>query len=427
MASNHLKNNYLIAAIVLLTTPISGLAIDIFVPSLPAITHYFAVDKSLAQLAITTYMAGLGLVQLFAGSISDSFGRKIPFTVSMVIFILATLLVPVSNDINQLLILRFIQGASVGLTVVPIRAVITDIFESRELKKMMNYMTMAWAIGPIIAPALGGYLQHYFNWQACFYFLAIYSSILFILSLLFLPETTNIKHPFKIREILIRYQTILLDREYQAGLLTNSLLYSLVILFSVVAPFLLQNVLHYSPIQFGYVSLLMGFAWFLGTVTNRFVIDVPLFEKAKFCFWSMLAISITMLTAALIFQLNIYNVVVPSFILYWLGGVVFPNNFVRSIARYPKSTGSANALFSGFLFFIVAVASALGTLLKSSSELPLAAAYVTIMILCLALFFIDQKASKQKKPCNNKITKQNKSNTIVELGRPDYQGMRNCL
>src|SRR3990167_8630946 len=114
-----IKHKYFLATLALLVIPISGLSIDIYVPSLPAVSHYFNVEKALVQLTITTYMMGLGIMQLFAGSVSDSFGRRKPFLIAMLIYILATLLVPYSRNIHDLLILRAIQGMAVALTVVP--------------------------------------------------------------------------------------------------------------------------------------------------------------------------------------------------------------------------------------------------------------------------------------------------------------------
>ncbi len=73
------SQRYWYAAIALFIVPLSGLSIDIFVPSLPVISHYFGATKSLAQLSITMYMLGMGVMQLFSGSISDSFGLKKPF------------------------------------------------------------------------------------------------------------------------------------------------------------------------------------------------------------------------------------------------------------------------------------------------------------------------------------------------------------
>jgi predicted MFS family arabinose efflux permease len=268
------------------------------------------------------------------------------------------------------------------------RSVILDLFEGRELQKMMTYMTMAWSIGPIIAPAIGGYLQDYFGWKACFYFLAAYSTSVFVVTLFFLPETSQHFHPFRIGHIITRYCQILFCWEYARGLMINSVLYSMIILFSVVGPFLIQNRLDYTPIEFGRIALLMGLAWFLGSMTNRVIIDIPLAVKVKVCLWLMFAISLIALCIAFFFSLNIYNIVLPIFILLGLGGIIFPNYFTHSIALFPKATGSANALFGAFAFFIAGISSAFGTFLKATTELPLASAFVGMVCLCLIIFYL---------------------------------------
>lgn len=374
-----------IALLSLFIIPISGLSVDIYVPSLPAVSHFFGVEKALAQLTITSYMIGLGLMQLFAGSISDSFGRRKPFLISMLIFIVATLFIPFSQSIDQLLILRLIQGISVAVIVVPMRSVIADLYEGPAYHKWVNYMTMAWSIGPIIAPAIGGYLQHYFGWQANFYFLAGYAAIAFLLNLFYLPETSIYKHPFHLQKILVRYKDILMNKEFLRGLSINGILYSIIMLFTIVGPFLIQNILHYSPVQFGHVALLTGLAWFLATIINRLLIHVSLERKTNICFSIMLVIAVISLLIALFVPMTIYTIVIPIILLFLTGGIVFPNYFGRSIILFPTMTGSANALFGGFLFIITGISSGLGTLLKSNSNIPLMMTYIALIILCLVV------------------------------------------
>jgi Bcr/CflA subfamily drug resistance transporter len=370
---------------VLLVLPISGLAIDIYLPSLPAITVYFRVDQALAQLTVTSYMIGLGFMQLLAGAISDSYGRKKPFVLSMLIFLCATLCIPFSNNIYQLLFLRLIQGLTVGAMVVPLRSVIPDLFEGPALQKMFTYMVMAWSIGPIIAPAIGGYLQHYFGWKANFYFLTLYSLIGFILILKYLPETSAHRHPFKLGKIFQRNKEILFHREFLIGIFMNGLLYSILILFAVVGPFLIQTVMHFSALQFGHFALLLGLAWFLGALTNRLIIHIDLEVKSKICLSVMLLVSLIMAFLTAFFPLNIYRLMLPLFVLTWLGGILFPNYFARGVSLFPKTTGSANALFGAFIFLISGLSSGLGTYLQSTSPVPLTLAYIGLICACLLI------------------------------------------
>ncbi len=53
------QDKYLIAVLALLVIPLSGLCVDIYIPSLPAIAEYFAVNKSFVQYTITTYLGAL--------------------------------------------------------------------------------------------------------------------------------------------------------------------------------------------------------------------------------------------------------------------------------------------------------------------------------------------------------------------------------
>lgn len=385
MKTSALRSPEFFALLAIFVLPISGLSVDIYAPSLPTVSHYFNVDKSLAQLSITSYMAGLGIMQLFAGIISDSFGRRKPFLLASVIFILATLIIPFSHSIYQLIFLRLIQGIAVALTVVPMRSVIPDLFEGKELYKWINYMVMVWSIGPIIAPAIGGYLQHYFGWKSNFYFLATYTILSGIMVYSFLPETSKHRHSFQITEILKRYIIILSNREYVLAVLTNGLLYSCLITFTIVGPFIVQSVMHYNAIIFGYIALSVGLFWFIGTMINRFLIHINLRRKTKLCLSVMFIVSIINFIASLYIDMNIYSLVIPTLLISVLGGIIFPNNFARAVSLFPTMSGSANALFGGFIFIMTGITSALSTYLKSTHLTSLAIAYMGLIVMCMLI------------------------------------------
>ncbi len=394
-----MSKKHLWAAMAMTAVPLSGLSIDIYVPSLPAVTQYFGVDQSLVQLTISIYMLGFGIAQLFAGSIADCIGRKQPFIVAMVIYLLSSLLIPFSENIYELLALRFIQGFAIAVVSVPMRAVLSDLFTGKEFYKMMNYMTLCWAIGPIIAPAIGGYLQHFFGWRASFYFLAIYAAVSLVLVVWILPETLQEKKSFSPKRIMNDYRTIMTHLDYLGGIVCLGVLWSVVILFSIVAPFLIQNILHYSAIEFGHMALLMGLAWFLGNITSRILINVHFKIKVKFCLWAMLINSLVMVTIAFWQTINLMDLLIQTFIMIYLGGIIFPNYFARNISWFPKNAATANALTGAFMTIIASTSSGIGSLLKSNSQLPLTVAYVIVIVICMIVYsFTAQKETLQRAP-----------------------------
>jgi len=376
---------FLIAACILWGIPLSGMSIDIMAPSLPAISHYFDASKTLTQLTITVFLLGFGVAQLFVGSVVDSVGRKKPLILALSVFILATLLMPRSSNIHQLLLLRFIQGVAVASVNVPMRAILADLFRGRAFMKMVNYMSIAWTMGPILAPAIGGHLQEHFSWHMPCYFLAIYASTTLGLMLVLLPETGTHQHPLKIKRILINYQTMLRYPPYLSGIIMLGAVYSITILFSIVAPFLIQTMLHYSPSQFGTMALLIGLAAFLGNVINRFLINVDANKKVSICLWLSFMVVSGMLFLSLYYPMNIVGILIPTTLLVLLGSIVFPIYFGACIAMFPKLTATANGLMGAGMVIITGISSALGTLLKSNTQIPLVIAYMSLVILGLML------------------------------------------
>jgi DHA1 family bicyclomycin/chloramphenicol resistance-like MFS transporter len=392
MLSSLHNHRFRIAIMALFIVPLSGFGIDIYVPSLPSVASYFHISNALVQLTIAMYMLGYGILQFISGNIVDSIGRKPTFMLSMLIYIIASFLIPHVQTIEQLLFLRFIQGACVAFFQVCMRAVMPDLFTGKEFQKMTTYMIMAWSIGPIIAPAIGGYIEHYFGWQANFYFLGAYGVLAIILNLFFIPETLDQKKPFHFVAFMKTSKEILTHASYLSGVLSLGLMYSIMILFGVVASFLIQNTLHYSPIAFGHMALLMGLAWFFGTMSNHFLIAVDPRKKIKIILSCMLVIALIALGFSLIQTINLQTLLISSFVLLYFAGLSFPIYGAHSTSIFPDSKATANALMGVFMVSIPAISSTLAGILKIDSQSELAFAYVLLIAICCVISYLRRKA-----------------------------------
>ena len=390
------RDKYFFSFIALFGMLVSGLSIDIYSPSLAAVTTYFNVDKGLVQLTITTYIIGFGVAQLFAGSLSDSVGRKMPLMIAITLYSIFSFMIAYAQNIYQLQTLRFLQGVAVACLNVPTRAIIADLFEGPEFYKMMNYVSIAWAIGPIIAPAIGGYLQHYFGWYASFYFLAIYGVFLLILNAVFLPETIKEKHAFNAHVLFHQYRLLFSNKNYVLGVISLGAIYAMLILFNVVAPFLIQDVLHYLPIQFGYMAFFMGLSWFFGNLSNRLLSTINIRKKVIVCLLLMLFIIFIMLSFAIKETISIADILIPTGFLFYLGGIIFPNYFAQNVAIFQHIAGQANGLMGAAIICIGGLGSVVGILLKSHSQVPLTLAYLGIIVICLISSYFINVPSDQK-------------------------------
>jgi Bcr/CflA subfamily drug resistance transporter len=362
--------------------PLTGATIDIYVPSLPAITEHFGVPAQLVQWTIPSYLIGYSLAQLFCGAFSDAWGRRGLLIIGVVLYTGASLLAASASSISVLILMRFVQGLGVAAPGVLARAIASDSFALERLPQVTNYITLAWALGPIIAPLIGGYLQHVFGWKAVFYFLTAYGGVVLLLVYFLLPETNAHRHQLRPDTLLDHYKAVLASPLFLGCAFVLAIIYAQLILFNVVGPFLIQTVLGESPIVFGRVALSLGVAWFFGSLANRILTatfsQLPVMQIATAVAFVG---STTMAWLAVASPLSLSNLVIPTALVFMSGSIIFTLCFGLSIRLFPAPAGTASALV-GTLFIAGSALAGFGaSFLEAATAIPLAFSFVGLSVL----------------------------------------------
>lgn len=175
-------------------TGLSALSMNVFIPSLPSMAAYFEADFALIQQTITLYLAVGALVQIFAGPLSDYFGRRPVILWSCVIFLLATVGCLITSDITLFLIFRMIQSTVVACIALP-RAMIRDTVPANRAASLIGYVTMGMALVPMVGPVLGGMLDQAYGWKANFSMLLVMGGALLFVMWFDLGETHHSRAP----------------------------------------------------------------------------------------------------------------------------------------------------------------------------------------------------------------------------------------
>lgn len=157
---------YILTLIVL--AGLSALAMNIFLPSLPQMADYFGTSYAVMQLSVPLYLLCSAVLQLFIGPISDNLGRRQVMIWALVLFMLATLGCIFAPNAAIFLLFRIAQ-AVIATAMVLSRAVIRDLYSQDQSASMIGYVTMGMALVPMIAPAVGGAIQQYFDWHVTFW------------------------------------------------------------------------------------------------------------------------------------------------------------------------------------------------------------------------------------------------------------------
>tara|TARA_R110002110_G_scaffold77667_5_gene204015 strand:- start:48 stop:1178 length:1131 start_codon:yes stop_codon:yes gene_type:complete len=141
---------------------------NIFLPSLPQMAAYFGTDYAVMQLSVPLYLLFSAVLQLFIGPISDNLGRRRVMIWGLSLFLVATLGCIFTSNATVFLMFRVGQ-AVIATAMVLSRAVIRDLYTQDQSASMIGYVTMGMALVPMVAPAVGGAIEQYFDWHVTFW------------------------------------------------------------------------------------------------------------------------------------------------------------------------------------------------------------------------------------------------------------------
>ncbi len=371
----------------LIMVPLGGAATDIYIPSLPAMTHVFHASRFAIQSTLLVYMACYGAGQIIAGPLTDTFGRRMPVLLSTGIFVLASVGIALAPPLWMVIGLRGMQGFFVACSAVGARAIVADCYEGANRTKAANWMTIAWATGPILSPALGGYLQAWFGWTAAFWVLAGWGAIVVFVALLVLPETRSVGPADRFSQSFKIYGRMATDPVYLPTALGMACLISVMYGFEALGPFYVQTDLKQDPIFYGHLQLMLGGLWLAGNFVNRMVSPyVKVIRIITAAAGGSLLISLLMLVLDLSGVFSIMALAVPAGTVYFLMAMIWPNGYSKCLGRFQDAGGSANALVSGLFIIVSAFFTAVSSLLHSPTAWPMWLLYVFVSAASLVCF-----------------------------------------
>src|SRR5579859_2340682 len=321
--------------------PLSGFATDIYVPSLPYMADALHVSSLQIQVTITLFLVSYGVSQLFIGSVLDSFGRYRIGLASLVIFSLASLVIGLTHSIHLIYLMRIIQGVTVGAAVAGKRAYFVDLFTGGKLKHYLSLFSIIWSTGPIVAPFVGGWMQTAFGWEMSFYLLALVGAVFAFLEFLFSGETLPQPTAFRLRRVVGVYAGMLKTGEFVLGILLLGLAYSMVMVYNMTGPFIIEHHLQFSVVTAGYCSLILGFAWMVGGFISKATIHWHFFRKLAVNNSLQLVLAVLML-AVMRQAESLYALVIFAFLIHVCAGYTFNNYMTFCMTRFPQNAGVAS-------------------------------------------------------------------------------------
>ncbi len=325
---------------------LSPVAINIIVPSMPSIQRAYATDYSTVQLTLSLYLAAIALTQVVIGPLSDRFGRRPVLLAGISIFIVASLAAVISPNIESLIVLRVIQAAGGCTGLVLGRAIIRDVYDRRKAASMIGYVTMAFAVGPMVSPLIGGLLQDMFDWRAQFYFLAALGTLALFTTWHWIGETNANPTP-KINFVTMfrDFRSLVSRRTFVLFTAISSLASGLFFSFLGSVSYVTETLLAMKPTEFGFWFMLVAIGYSTGNFFSGRYAEVAGVRRMILIGSLLALVAVASMTTA--FSTG-YGSSATLFggmlVVAFSNGLVLPNSVAGAISVRPEIAGAAAGL-----------------------------------------------------------------------------------
>lgn len=371
---------------------VGPVSIDIFTPSLPAITEFFGTDNATAQWSVGIFMLGFSLSMLIVGPIADRFGRKNTLIGGYSLFLIATLVILNTDNVQVFIAARFAQAVFGCFGTAVARMLARDYFSDHMEVKMLSHISAGLTVAPMAAPILGGYIQEYAGWQYSFMVMAA-MGVISMIALTLLPEKA-VTNKEATKGFFNGFRDVLTDGRYMRFTVGSGAAFAGAFVFVAGGSFVFIEQLGLAPTTYGYFFA-MAIAGYLlsASLGPRLTRNMSRGKSTLLSGALLLVGSLVCLITGLMTEGGSYIGYVAGIVIYELGlGLFLPLCQARATEHMKKNIGTASGLIFFIEMLLATIISSMMGLLPETGTLSLSViTLIAIGITSLCLLGIDRK------------------------------------
>jgi DHA1 family bicyclomycin/chloramphenicol resistance-like MFS transporter len=354
---------------------VGALAIDTYLPSIPAIGREFKVGPLAVQQTLSVFLFAFAFMMLFYGTLSDSFGRRPVIMIALAVYTLASLGAAFAPSFGALLVFRTLQGLAAGSGSVIGAAIVQDRFSGAQAQKMMSHIMMVFGLAPAIAPVMGGWLHVHFGWRSTFYFLTAFGALMLVLVWRALPESLAKadRHPFHPGAIAANYLKVMRNPRFVLLSLTVGMAFGGLSLYIGSAANFVMEILQLPETAFAWMfipligGMVLGSAW-----GGKFSAKIEP-KKMKWIGFGIMALGAGLgVGYNALFVAQVPWAVLPLGVFTFGLAVAIPAIQLSAFALFPDNRGLSSSMLSFVQMICFAIVSGLVAPMLFGSALKLA-------------------------------------------------------
>ncbi len=340
-------------ALLALLAAFPPLSTDMYLAAIPLLVDSWQQPLATVNLTLIGFFVTYCGFLLFYGPLSDRYGRRPPLLAGLLLYISASLLCAIADDVHHMIFARVLQGAGAAAASSIAFAICKDLFESQLRQRIFLQLGVIVAAAPMIAPIIGGFIIETFSWRWVFVLQAALGMAAAI-GVWSMTESLQIYNTERLNKVFAGYMRLVVNLRFLLLTLALSCLGIPFFAFIAVSSDIYISVLGYTERQYGY---------FFAANASAFMLAPLFFSKAakRFKLKSLLPVSyigVLLSSVPLLFSAipQPFRLALPMWFLTFFFAFGRPpgNNLILEQVEF--DAGSASSLMV-FVFFMTGACS----------------------------------------------------------------------
>ena len=354
----------------ILLAGVAGLAMNVFLPSLPNMALHFETEYWVLQMSVAAYFAMNAVLQILIGPVSDNLGRRPVVLWGLLLFTVASIGCIYAPNATVFLMFRMCQAIIVTAMVLS-RAIIRDVVSADKAASLIGYVTMGMAVVPMLGPMLGGLLDETFGWQASFWLMALSGFGMFVLCYFDQGETKRATGE-TLRQQFGHYPELFSSPRFWGYSIASGLTSGAFFAYLGGAPYVGTEIFKLSPAILGFYFGAPALGYFIGNfLSGRYSMRIGI--NSMVLYGTIIA-TIATVASLLVFSIGQGSPVSFFGFMTIVGignGLTIPNATSGMLSVRPHLAGTASGLGGAIMIGFGAILSALAGIILTGSDTAL--------------------------------------------------------
>lgn len=351
-------------------------ATDMYLPAFKLMEQDFATGPEQIALSLTVFLVGMASGQLLWGLASDKFGHRNTLISGLLLFALASAGLAWSDQVWQLLSLRFMQAIGVCAPAVIWQAMVIQRYPSKTSQQIFATIMPLVALSPALAPQLGVVLTDHFGWNSIFIALATIGLLLAVSTGL----QTNTAPEAKTTSVGQDIKALLRSRTYTGHVLMFATASAAFFAYLTGMPEIMAQ-LGYDARDIGLSFIPQTIAFMTGGYLGKWCVRQYGDERVLKQLLALFTVATLLVFIASQWQLtSIWPILAPFCLIAVANGALYPIVVNRALSSAKQSPATAAGLQNSLQICISSLASALVAALASQAQLVTGIAILVCML-----------------------------------------------